>query len=266
MIRKNKAKEILKAGGAAIGTCISFIDPAVAEIIGRLGFDFFVLDNEHVSMDKSTVVNIMRSSEIMGVDIAPLIRIREGSAIEVLQAIDAGAMGIQVPGVDTYEKAKAVASAAYYPPKGARGFGSSQRAIGYGFMDRFEYFKTANEEILTVVQCESLESVSNLDKILEIDAIDVVFVGAMDLSCSMGPEIMGRRDHPELVSVFNDSVRKIVAAGKIAGGAAGGKAATEELCELGVRYISLGIDQAFLKSSAAESLRLCREIVKGHRQ
>jgi 4-hydroxy-2-oxoheptanedioate aldolase len=261
MIRENKAKRIMKSGGIAMGVFMSFTDPAVMEILGRIGFDFIVVDNEHFHYDKSVLAGMMRAAESRGIDSAPMIRVREGSVGEIKNALDLGALGIQIPDVNTYEQARAIIDAAYYPPIGHRGFGSGQRAIGYGFMDRFEYFKTANSEVLNVLQCESLESVANLDKILSIEEVDVVFVGAMDLSCSMGEDVMGRRDHPALVRVFNDAVKKIVDSGKIAGGGASSEREVKELCDMGVRYLSLGADMGYMKSAGTRQLEMCRKVV-----
>ncbi len=252
MIRKNKVKEILRSGGTAIGTFESLADPTVIEIMGLVGFDFVVIDNEHVAMDRATLTNLIRASEIAQVDIVPIVRIRDTSTIEIAQTLDSGALGLQLPEVNTYEQAKEIIDSAYYAPIGNRGLGTVQRGIGYGFMDRFAYFEAANKEILTVMQCESLESVNNIEKILEIEEIDVVFVGAMDLSQSMGADIMGRRRHPELVKVFNDTVKRIIDCGKVAGAAVGNLEGIKEMQEMGVRYITLGMDIGFIRSAASQ--------------
>ncbi|MFZ7134250.1 MAG: HpcH/HpaI aldolase family protein [Eubacteriales bacterium] len=254
MIRENKVKKILKSGGTAVGVFLSLTDPTVVEVMGLAGFDFVVIDNEHVSMDRAAVTNMIRASEIKQVDITPLIRVREGSRVEILQALDMGALGLQIPNVDTYEQGKEIIEASYYSPKGIRGLGTGQRGIGYGFMNRDEYFESAEKEILTVMQCESMESVKNIDKILEIDDIDVVFIGAMDLSRTMGPEYMGKRDHPEVVRVFNETTEKIIKAGKVAGGAAGNDKQLDELVKLGVRYLTIGADLGFIKGGAMQTM------------
>jgi 4-hydroxy-2-oxoheptanedioate aldolase len=261
MIRENNAKRIMKSGGTAIGASMALSDPAVMEILGRIGFDFIVLNNEHFHYDQSVLAEMMRAAESRGIDSAPMIRVREGSVGEIKSALDMGALGIQIPNVNTWEQAKAIIDATYYPPIGHRGFGSGQHSIGYGFIDRFEYFRLSNSEVLNVLQCESLESVASLDKILSIEEVDVVFVGAMDLSCSMGKDVMGRRDHPELVRVFNDAVKKIVESGKIAGGAASSEQEVKELCDMGVRYLCVGLDMAYIKSAGIRQLDMCRKIV-----
>jgi 4-hydroxy-2-oxoheptanedioate aldolase len=265
VIRENNAKRIMKNGGTAIGAFMAFTDPAVMEILGRIGFDFIVVDNEHFHYDKSVLSGMMLAAESRGIDTAPLIRVREGSVGEIKNALDMGALGIQIPDVNTWEQAKAIIDAAYYPPIGHRGLGSGQHSIGYGFIDRFEYLKLANSEVLNVLQCESLESVANLDKILSIEEVDVVFVGATDLSCSMGKDVMGRRDHPELVRVFNNAIKKIVDSGKIAGGAASSEQEVKELCEMGVRYLCVGLDMGYMKSAGIRQLDMCRKIVGSQR-
>lgn len=262
MIRKNNVKKLLNSGAAVIGTFVTLTDPAVVEILGLLGFDFIVIDNEHVAMDRSSVVNLIRASEISSSNIVPIVRTKDSSTIEVTQMLDSGALGVQVPGVNTYEMAKKVVDASYYAPIGNRGLGTAQRSIGYGTMDKFKFFKTANDETLTVVQCESLEAIENLDEILNIDEIDVVFIGAMDLSQSMGPDIMGNRNHPDLVRLFNETVQKITAKGKIAGGASWSIEETRKLYEIGIRYFTIGNDVAFLKESASRKLKLFCESLK----
>ncbi|MFZ7134290.1 MAG: HpcH/HpaI aldolase family protein [Eubacteriales bacterium] len=260
MIRKNKLKELLNSGSAVIGTFVTLIDPAIVEILGLMGFDFVVIDNEHVAMDRTTVVNMIRASEMICSDIVPIVRIKDSSTIEIAQMLDSGALGLQIPGVDTYDQTKNIVDAAYYAPIGHRGLGTAQRGIGYGAMEKFEYFKTANEEILTIIQCESIKSVKNLNRILEIDEIDIVFIGAMDLSQSMGTDIMGRRNHPDLIALFNETVKKITAAGKIAGGAAGSMENVHELYNLGVRYFTISNDISFLKASASQILKSFKNI------
>lgn len=259
MIRENKTKRILKSGGVVLGTFLAFSDPSVMEIMGRVGYDFAVVDNEHSPMSQTTIREMMRASEVAGIDMTPIVRVKQSSAPEIHQALDMGAMGIQVPNVDTYEEALEACAAMYYTPKGHRGFGSGQRGIGYGFMPKEEYFDTANNEVLSIIQCESLESVKNLDRILGIESLDVVFIGAMDLSCSMGKETRAKRYHPEVVRVFNETVKRILAAGKIVGATAATPEEVIEMRDMGVQYLSVGLDMAFMRDTAIKSLEQMRK-------
>lgn len=266
MIRENRTKTILKNGGYAIGAFISLMDPAVYDVMSRSGFDFIVMDNEHSHYDKLELKMMILAAEGKGIDATPLVRIRENSVGNIKNALDMGFLGVQVPMVSTVEDAKNVVDAAYYPPIGHRGFGSGQHAIGYGALDRKEYSQIANREVLNVIQIETVEGIKNLDAILEIPEIDVIFVGAVDLSCSMGEEIMLNRRHPELVKVFNDAVRKIAASGKVAGVAVGTEEDIREAIELGARYLCVGTDLPAIKAAAVKTVNMCHSIVDSYKK
>ena len=259
MIRENRTKRILMEGGTVCGVFMDFVDPAVFEVLGRSGIDFVVIDDEHFHHSESELRNIFLASESRGIETTPLIRIRDGEIGTIKRSLDMGAMGIQVPMVDTYDQAKSIIDAAYYPPKGHRGFGSGQHSIGYGFIDRMEYVKIANSEILNVLQCETVESVKNLDNILSIPEVDVVFVGATDLSCSMGPDVMLQSDNPELLRIIDMAIEKIVKTGKIAGVAVRGAKQIKKYREKGARYFLVGNDLGFVKKGAKETVEMCKE-------
>ena len=262
MIRENKAKRKLMSGGIALGTFMAFTDPAIMEVLGRVGFDFSVLDDEHSHYDKSQLSAMMLAAEVRDNDIAPLVRIREGSVGAIKNALDMGALGIQVPMVDTYEQAKAIIEAAYYPPIGRRGLGSANHSAGYGFYnERMDYIRLANSEVLNVLQCESIESVNNLDAILSVPGVEVVFVGATDLACSMGVDVLADRRHPELLKTIDRAIKMIVDSGKVAGAPAMGAEEAKRLIDMGVRYLCIGSDLGYMRSAATASLKLYRDIV-----
>ena len=247
-MRINKVKRALKEGKVVIGTFVKMTDPSSVEIMGMAGFDFFVMDNEHVAMDKSTVTNMLRASDISG--IVPLIRIRENTAVEIMQALDAGALGVQVPNVDTYEEAKLAVESSRYAPLGNRGFAPTHRAAEYGFQNKLEYLKMANEEILTVIHCETATSLANLDEILTLEELDAVFIGPMDLSQSLGADVIGRDDHPKLQEAINQIIEKVIKSGKAVGTVAANPDAAKKLIEKGVRYILISADQGMISSAA----------------
>ena len=257
MVRENKVKQKLRSGEVVFGTTISLHDPAVAEVAGYAGFDFVFIDNEHVSIDRTQLTNILRAAELS--DTIPIVRVKAGDAEEILQMLDMGAMGIQAPNVHTAEQAEIIAKAARYTPLGNRGIGSMNRSTGYGHMERFKYYQMANENILTIIQCESVESVSNLNEIALVKEIDVVFVGAMDLSQSIGPDTFGRRNHPEVVRMFDECVKKLVDMGHVPGAAVGSVQEAEEMVKMGVKYIIISGDLQMIKKT---SLQMCADMKK----
>src|SRR6056297_2322520 len=238
MLKENKVKKKLKEGGYVVGTFVKITDPSITEILGLIGFDFFVLDNEHVSMSKEAIGNI--------------IRVRKNEDVEILQALDSGALGVQVPNVDTEEQAKDLVSYVKYKPEGKRGFSPSVRAAHYGLYDKIQYVKDSNENTLVVSHCETVECVNNLDEILKIPEIDVIFIGPMDLSQSLG--ITGQSDNPKLLEAIDIVIKKTKAAGKAVGIVTNQEKASEYI-DRGVQYLLIGTDQGMISSTGKDIIK-----------
>ncbi|SKC36334.1 HpcH/HpaI aldolase family protein [Maledivibacter halophilus] len=250
MMRENKVKKIIKEGGYVVGTFVKFSDPSISEILGLIGYDFFVLDNEHVSMNKESMVNIIRGAD--ATDIVPIVRVRKNEDVEVLQALDSGALGVQVPNVDTAKQAKDLVSYVKYTPVGKRGFSPSVRAAHYGMLDKKEYVKAANENTLIVSHCETVECVNNLDEILKIPEIDVIFIGPMDLSQSLG--VIGDAAHPKVIKCIDTIIEKTKEAGK-AVGIVSSPAKAHEYIKRGVQYLLVSTDQGMIISTGKQVIK-----------
>ncbi len=256
-MRENKIKKIIKEGGYAIGTFVKINDPSVVEILGLLEYDFFVLDNEHVSMNKETMVSMVRGADVT--DIVPIVRVRKNVDVEVLQALDSGALGVQVPNVDTVQQAKNLASYVKYTPVGKRGFSPSVRAANYGLFDKKEYVKYANENTLIVSHCETVECVNNLDEILKIPEIDVIFIGPMDLSQSLG--VIGEAKHPKVLECIDIIIKKTKDAGKAVGIVSTAEAAHDYI-DRGVQYLLISTDQGMIVSAGKQTIKKIRGDLK----
>lgn len=244
MVRENKVKQKLKNGEVVIGTFVKTIDPSIIEIIGSVGMEFFVIDSEHVSYNPETIMNLVRASDLTG--IVPIVRVRQATEVNIMQALDMGALGYHAPNVDTYEQAQIAVRAGRYTPLGNRGFAPTHRAANYGMMDKQEYINKANKEVLTIIHCETMESLSNLDEILKLEELDVVFIGPMDLSQSLGRDVMGQSNHPKLLSAIDQIIDKVKKSGKAVGTVAGNVQMARELIKKGVQYIPISSDQGMV--------------------
>lgn len=245
MNRENSLKVKLGRDEAVIGTFAKSSDPAVMENLGLGGFDFVIIDNEHTLLNGETTVNLIRAAELAGM--VPTVRVRENHAADILQALDAGALGVQVPNVDTAEQAGQVVERVKYAPEGKRGFAASQRSAGYGSMDPAEYAAWSNANTLVACYCETKAGLDHLDDILRVDGLDIVFVGPFDLSQALG--VIGRVDHPSVREALETVVGKTRAAGKTAGTIAGSAEQAAALIGMGYRYICLGSDLSFVASA-----------------
>lgn len=241
-MRENLLKKRLQAGESAIGTFVKLTDPAVPELLALAGFDFFVLDSEHVAVDREQLTNIVRAADAAG--ITPLVRVRENQQVEILQNLDLGYAGVQVPNVDTPRQARDLVSYVKYTPLGVRGLSPSVRACDYGTCGVQEYIDTANDNTMIVSHCETRECVKNLDEILQVEGIDVIFIGPMDLSQSYG--VPGNTAHPAVRDAIATIKAKTLASGKAVGTVAANAEAAKKLIAEGIQYILLASDQGMI--------------------
>lgn len=213
-MRTNTLKQKLQAGQAAFGVMCTFPSPQVVEMLGTLGFDWILLDNEHGSVTVDTAESCIMAAELTGM--APIVRPVAAKAEIISPFLDRGAWGVQVPHVTTAADARAVVDAVKYAPLGNRGLFGAGRAGGYGYrMNTGEYAEAANRETLVCVMLEEVAAIDNLPELLAVPGIDVFFIGSGDLSQSMG--FTGQQTHPEVLKVMERGVKAIIAAGRIAG-------------------------------------------------
>ncbi len=168
-------------------------DPAFIEIIGLAGFDFVIIDLEHGPNTIQTAQNLVRAA-VLGRTL-PIVRTKEKDNATIGEALDIGAGGVEVPQVDSRWEAEEVIRRAKFAPLGMRGVCRFVRAADYSAVGRSTYFDQSNETVV-IAQLEGVEALGNLEGILEVPGIDVVFIGPYDLSQSLG--MPGRIDHPDI--------------------------------------------------------------------
>jgi 2-dehydro-3-deoxyglucarate aldolase len=180
---------------AIIGGWINSASPIIAEIMSSSGFDFLVIDTEHSAVDVPQVLNMFQAIKAGNPDCFPMVRLPGNLYSETKRYLDAGAMGVIAPLVNTAAGAKELVRSVKYPPLGERGVGFG-RSHGYGF--EFEnYMKTANENSFICVQIEHIQAVENIDEIFAVEGIDAAFIGPYDLSASMGRT--AQFNHPQYI-------------------------------------------------------------------
>jgi len=145
-----------------------------------------------------------------------------------------------------------------YPPAGIRGLAKLNRGNAFG-RDFDDYYATANDALLTVVQIETPMAIENVEEIAAVDGVDVLFVGPLDLTANLG--ILEQFDHPK----FRDALARVAKASRNAGKAAGvhlmGPEQVEEMVAAGFTFIAAGSDRGMLAAgmrSLAEAFASAR--------
>jgi len=237
-MRDNLLKRKLQRGEVVIGPFMNCSYQAFIEIVGLAGFDYAIIDMEHGPLEVETAEDLCRAAQ--GVGLAPIVRIRKNDAPQIQRALDIGSAGVQVPQIETKADAEAVVRAAKYQPLGMRGVSFFTRASDYtvhgltGITDRL------NAEQMVLVHVEGKRGLDNLEQILTVPHIDVIFLGPYDLSQSFG--IPGQINDPRVVKGMEEATIKIRAAGKWAGTFAGDAETAKRWIKVGVQYISLSVD------------------------
>ena len=246
-MRENTLKQRLQDGQAVFGVMITFPSSTMVEMLGHLGFDWVLIDNEHGSITVDNSEDLVRAAEITGM--APIVR-PVGNKPEIIAPfLDRGAWGVQIPHVNTAEEARAAVDAVKYPPVGHRGLFSGSRPGEYGFAGATaDYVDEANRNTLVCLMLEEVEAIENLEDMVTVDGVDVFFIGSGDLSASMG--YPGQQTHPEVQALMEKGITTIREAGKIAGCSCPDSYVPKFL-DMGVQYFHGSVSRLLHSSSAS---------------
>ena len=248
-VKTNHVKHALREGRPTAGAWLSLCSSISAEIMSRAGFDWLLVDMEHGHGDYQTLLAQLQAIE--GSETIPIVRVQWNDPAVIKRVLDLGAYGVMVPWIANRAEAEAAVRATKYPPSGIRGIAGSHRAGGYG-RHATEYWKRANDEILVVVQIETPSAVDEIEDIVKIPGVDVVFIGPGDLSTALGH--LGNPGHPEVQAVF----RRVEAAARGQGVARGNITRNwdqaRELYQRGYQFLTLCSDATLLTQGGHEVL------------
>jgi 4-hydroxy-2-oxoheptanedioate aldolase len=234
----NVTKAKLLAGETVFGCFLKYRDASLAEVLAYQGWDFFLLDGEHSTLEPRDCENLVRVADLRSV--TPLIRVPTNQPHVILRFLDTGAQGVQVPMVNSPAEAERAVRAVKFAPRGNRGLGST-RAADYGQTAPFhEYVKVANAETLLILQVETIEALGEVMDIARTDGVDVVFIGPTDLSVSLG--VPGQPQHPRVREATDRIAAQVAQAGKILGALASSADSAREWRQRGARYIVTNLE------------------------
>jgi 2-keto-3-deoxy-L-rhamnonate aldolase RhmA len=231
---ENKVKKLLGQGKAAWGAALPDASDLAAKFTVDAGVDFLWIDLEHRPYDVYDVRWVPVICRQKGC--VPMVRVAGLDPQLTKKALDAGASAIMVPQVNTAEEARLAVRYAKYPPQGTRGVSP----LWTFFMDVpwDDYLPQANAETMIVVQIESPQGIQNLEAIADVEGVDVVFAGPVDLSASLGH--IGRTDHPEVQRFLEDFPKRVAKCGKASGITFGSFEPCQRAYEQGYRFINIG--------------------------
>ncbi|MFN0088874.1 MAG: HpcH/HpaI aldolase family protein [Acidimicrobiales bacterium] len=255
-MRSNGMKAAWREGRAALGGWLSLANPPGAEAAAGLGFDYLCVDLQHGLADYAQMLSMLLA--IGPAEVTPIVRAPWNEPGVIGRALDAGAMGVVIPMVNSADEAARAVSACRYAPAGTRSYGPvrAARYAGAG------YFDEANAEVACIPMIETVQAVERLDEILDVEGIDAVYVGPADLAVSMGL----RPGLDQADADWNEALRLVVAGCAKRGIAPGIHAAAHlaaARAEAGFRMITISGDFLALEAGMRADVRTARAALDG---
>ncbi|MEO6398836.1 MAG: aldolase/citrate lyase family protein [Tepidiformaceae bacterium] len=249
-MRSNIAKEKWARGEVTFGAWLSIPSSFSAEVMAHQGFDWVCIDMQHGVIDYQVAVTMLQA--IGTTDTIPFVRVPWNEFGIIGKVLDAGALGVIIPMVNSVEEAKAAVAACRYFPLGSRSFGPT-RASYYAGSD---YFLGANEQVACIPMIETKQAVERLDDILAVPGVDAVYVGPADLSITFGlPPGMANG------GAFEDArvrIAQVCAERGVTAGIHANASLAEKHAAAGYRMITISGDAVAIPTQAQADLKLAR--------
>ncbi|HIQ99700.1 MAG TPA: hypothetical protein IAB23_08540 [Candidatus Scybalocola faecavium] len=198
---KRTVRSLIDSKKPFIGTLMQFPSVELTEMFAYTGFDFLIMDMEHGLIENNDALAMVRACEIY--DTAAMIRVPQVDEEKIKKALDMGASGILVAGVHSYEDAVNAVKYAKFKPMGIRGACPAVRANHFGLDDHVSYYEKQNKETVLFVALEGPEVVKDIDRIAQIQGIDIIGVGPVDMALALG--VPGQIDAP----VVQEAIAKV---------------------------------------------------------
>lgn len=245
----NRLRQLFASGGAAVNGWLAVPSVFSAEIMGRAGWDAITIDMQHGAVDYGDAL-AMLTAITAGGQAAPMVRVPWNEPGAIMRMLDAGALGIICPMIESAEAARAFVRACCYPPKGARSFGPIRARLIYGD----GYATDANDNVMPFAMIETAEALARVEEILDVEGLAGVYIGPADLAYSLGETPRFDPVAPRVVA----AVDRILAAAKARGLVAGIHNGTPEyaraMIEKGFQLVTVGSDARFIEAGAKATL------------
>lgn len=260
-MRENPVKQTLQQGGHAFGAMIfEFFSPGIAQIVRAAGAEYVLFDMEHSGISIETVK--AQIAACRGLGLVPGVRVPATQYHFIANCLDAGAMCIMVPMVETVEQARDIVRFAHYPPTGIRGAAFGVAHDDYEAGPVTDKIAAARRRTQVIVQIETPRGAEAADAIAAVDGVDVLWLGHFDLTNFMG--IPAQFDDPRYLKAVRDIVAATDRHGKTAGFMATDETWARDYLGHGFRMMAYGLDSMLYQAALVRGFAAMRDAAKPH--
>lgn len=244
-------KKRLKNNEQMFGTWCIIPSMEVVNILCKSGLDYVLVDFEHSPVDFGTAQKMIMAAHAENK--YAISRVGKLDEVEILRSLDIASDGIIIPHIESLNDVNQCLEYIKYYPQGNRGYSPYTRAGGYCV--QADYTQRANKDVLFGIIIESKKGIENLDEILTSPDLDLVYLGAYDISISLG--LAGQINHPQVVEVLDKCIDKIKSAGKIVGAMYHTQENYERFTQQGVNFLVYKVDSLII-NEGLEQVRTVR--------
>jgi len=252
----SRLHKVWNEGKGALNGWLSIPSTVTAEFMAMQDFDSLTVDLQHGLVDYQTALSLFQA--VRGWGPTPMARVPWNEPGIIMKLLDAGALGIICPMINTAEDAKRFVGACLYHPDGYRSTGPTRAALLYP-----DYFPKANKTIVSLAMIETVQAIENADAICSTPGLSGIYVGPSDLAVSMGKSPGMDSTDPEVVA----NIDRALAAAKKAGIKAGihcmAPSYLRKMVAKGFDFVTLSSDVRMFVSSASGDVKAYRDLEAG---
>jgi 4-hydroxy-2-oxoheptanedioate aldolase len=248
-VKQNALRSLWSDGKAAVNGWCAIPSSWSAEIMARAGWDSVTLDLQHGLIDYASAVPMLQA--LATTNVVPMARVPWNEAGIIMKLLDAGALGIVCPMINTAEECERFVGACRYAPRGYRSFGPTRARLVHGG----DYEQGASENVLTFAMVETAEALANVDAIVSVPGLSGVYVGPADLSLSLGSPERSDPTVPQIVAALETIGAACRSHGVIAGIHCGSVEYGLKMVERGYQLITILSDGNLLAAAAGAAVK-----------
>jgi 2-dehydro-3-deoxyglucarate aldolase/4-hydroxy-2-oxoheptanedioate aldolase len=239
-----RLRDRIDHGAPTLGTFNSLGSALATEACAVGGFDWVLIDLEHGGGNEQTLIGQLRGAQVHGA--STVVRVETADRIRCGRALDLGADGIMLPRLESAESVREALAHLKFPPYGDRGVATYHPAAGFGLNP--EYIEDFNDQVVAVVQIETLGALAAIDEIAAVAGVDVLFIGPRDLASALGvgADFTAPAYQNALASVVTACQRH----GRQAGILASDAQSAARLLDIGFTFVAVGSDSSFVASQS----------------
>jgi 4-hydroxy-2-oxoheptanedioate aldolase len=259
-VTPNTIRRLWSEGKPVLNAWLSIANTFTAEIVAAQGYDAVTVDQQHGFLGYEAMAAMLQT--LAASTATPMVRVPWLSAGDIMKALDAGALGIICPMINSRAEAEFLVSCMRYPPHGQRSFGPTRAVFAHGA----DYGQKADAEVLCFAMIETADGMKNLADIVTTPGLDGVYIGPADLTLGL----TGRkyptgfdREEPEIIDAIKSILGKAHGAGIRACLHCGSSAYAAKAIGWGFDLVTLLNDVRLLATAAKSNLDQTRALLGG---